>query len=420
MSYSQKLINQIQSGELENINELLKQAVENDVDEDVYLLADSLFQLGFLQETKTVLHQLQLRHPEDDEIKVNLAEIAIEEGQDLQAIELLDQIGLTSSAYIQSLLVAADYYQTQGLPEVSESKLLEAKKIMPEEPIIHLALGELYYSMGKYTQATRWYSRLLEQGYHDMGGVSIKARLGSAYSASGAFEEATPYLNEATQDDEDIDTLFNLGLTYFQQEEFTRAIESFRRVLSLDHGYTSVYPYLVEALLAEHRLDEAAQVIERGLTLDQTNHYLYLVGAKVAIKQDQFTQARDYFQQAYQINPNSETTILEYANFLMYRQDYVGAVAILEEALSNFDTDPQIYWLLGNAYNELEQFEQAREAFSQAYDFFAETDEFLLDYATFLQEDGQRERLREVVVRYLDIHPHNPEMTQLLHRLDDI
>lgn len=53
----------------------------------------------------------------------------------------------------------ADLYQMQGLFEVSEQKLLKAQAILPDEPVIDFALGELYFTQGAYGKAVRQFKK---------------------------------------------------------------------------------------------------------------------------------------------------------------------------------------------------------------------------------------------------------------------
>src|SRR5699024_11877433 len=75
-------------------------------------------------------------------------------------IELLTSISEDDPAYLQALLQLADLYQSEGLFEVAESKLLEAKNIQPDEPIIDFALGEFFFSTGEYQRAIIHYEKL--------------------------------------------------------------------------------------------------------------------------------------------------------------------------------------------------------------------------------------------------------------------
>lgn len=418
MSYAMDVIEAIQSQNLSEIEMLLEQSIKEDDEDTLYMLADSLYQLGFLNETKTVLNHLLKVNPLDDEIRIYLAEIAIEEGQDLEAIDWLNEIDDSSPAYVQSLLVAADYYQTQQLPEVSEAKLLEAKKLLPSEPIILFGLAELYYSMAQYNQAIHHYEACLRLDIEELAGIQIKARIGTAYSASGDFEQAVPYLEEAVKEKDDIDTLFALGMTFYQMEEYSRAIECFNQVKTIDLTYSSVYPYLATALEEELRLDEAAEVVKEGVTQDESNVSLFIIGAKIEMKRQELTQAREYFEQAYDLNPISETTLIEYANFLIYMDDYSEAIDLVSEALKEDQVDPQLYWVLATAYNHDEDYNQARSYYEQAYDYLKDNRYFLKDYALFLQEEGANDQLLTIIKDYLIVNPNDIEFKEMLVRLE--
>lgn len=418
MSYSMKVIEAIQSEELNEIETLIEQALKHDSSDDIYLLADSLYQLGFLEETKTVLNHLLDLFPTDDELRINLAEIAIEEGKDLVAIDYLDAISEDSPAYVQSLLVLADYYQTQQLPEVSVSKLKEAKRLMPDEPIILFGLAELYYYLAEYHQAIHNYEECLRLGVNEMVGINIQARIGTAHSGAGDFEQAAHFLEEALKEKEDIDTLFNLGFTYYQLEEYGRAVECFKHVQSLDHTYTSIYPYLALALEEELREDEAIEVVEEGIRLDNTNTRLYLIGAKLQMKRGQVEEAEQLYNKAYELNPNSESTLIEMSNFFIEKGEYERAIELISTAMDDEQVDPQFYWILANAHNELEEFDEARQFFDKAYEHFEDNRYFLTDYITFLQEERRLDQLRAVIERYLEIDPSDDEMRELLLNLD--
>ena len=65
--------------------------------------------------------------------------------------------------YPEALLLLADLFQMEGLYEVSEQKLLEAKKLLPNEGVIDFALGELYSEEGKFIEAIRCYEIVLNR-----------------------------------------------------------------------------------------------------------------------------------------------------------------------------------------------------------------------------------------------------------------
>lgn len=415
MSYSQNMINALQDEKLSEAEEFLVQALEHDSLDELYQLGDSLYQLGFLEETKRVLHHLLNKTGEDDEIKVNLAEIAIEEGNELEAIDWLQSVDKKSPVYPQALLVSADYYQVLDLPEVSEQKLLEAQSILKNEPVIMFALAELHFTMGKYAQAIREYEQLLTDGEESMAGIQLVTRLGSAYSALGDWENAIDYLKEAVEVDDTVDTLFQLGFTYFQIKEYQRSNECFYKVKEMDHSYTSVYPYLAKGLDEENQLEKAATVVGEGLLQDKTNYQLYLIGADVELKRENEDKAEEYYKLALELDPENETISLQYTNFLLHQERYEETVEWIQQALTELDADPQLYWNLAIAQNELEEFHAAGRAYEKAYPYFDTNVEFLKQYFFFLREEGQLEKSKEVGFKYLSFRSDDMEIQEILN-----
>ncbi|MDZ7835819.1 MAG: hypothetical protein U5K84_11355 [Alkalibacterium sp.] len=80
MSYSKEMIEAIQNEELDRANAFLEKALAEDSEEDLYALIETLYDLGFLAETKQVVTHLLTEFPDEDGLKITMAEIAIEQG----------------------------------------------------------------------------------------------------------------------------------------------------------------------------------------------------------------------------------------------------------------------------------------------------------------------------------------------------
>src|SRR5699024_9006653 len=115
-------------------------------EEEKYTIAEVYMQWGFLKEATAILTELLRMYPDENDIKVMLADIYIELEEDEKAIDLLNDVDEADPAYIQTLIQLADLYEAQSLFEVAEQKLLTAKQLEPNELIIDFALGELFFS----------------------------------------------------------------------------------------------------------------------------------------------------------------------------------------------------------------------------------------------------------------------------------
>ena len=122
-NYAQKMLDALSSGQLDQAQHLFAQSLRNDDDDLIYSLAEELYALGFLNQSRRAYKKLLEKYPEEDEIRAALADIAIEDGEIDEAQNYLAQVQPNSSSYLRSLLVKADIYQTEGLNAVSYTHL---------------------------------------------------------------------------------------------------------------------------------------------------------------------------------------------------------------------------------------------------------------------------------------------------------
>ena len=72
---------------------------------------------------------------------------------------------------------------------------------------------------------------------------------------------------------------------------------------------------------------------------------------------------------------------------------------------------------LAKAYNELEDYDKAGLAFEQAYLTLADNLSFLEDYSDFLREEGNQEKLAELVAKALMLDASHPYFNELRDHL---
>ncbi len=77
------------------------------------------------------------------------------------------------------------------------------------------------------------------------------------------------------------------GITAYQLNEMTVAIEQLEALKALDPSFTSLYPYLAKAYEAEQRLEEAMESLEQGMKHDEFNEQLALQAGKLSFKRQQ-------------------------------------------------------------------------------------------------------------------------------------
>lgn len=417
MSYSEKVIELIQTGNLDEVDETIQLALMHDDDDTIYLLGNSLYQLGFLEETRLVYNHLIDLNPLDDDLKIYLAEIEIEEGNDIDALEILHSINESSPAYPQALLVEADYYMLNDLPEVSLQKLDEANELVPNEPIILFALAEVYYTISDFQQAIYYYKDLLETGHEEIAGTLMSGRLGDAYLMIGDYKQSIVYLKEAIEYKDDAESYFQLGFAYMGQEDYEQAIDALNRAKVLDSTLIGIYVLLSNAYEQIQELEKALDILKEAIIVNEMDTDLYIAAGEIATKNQDYQEAKSYYQKALELEPDNDRVVLKYANYLSFVDEYEELIELFERSAGNIQEDPDASWLLATAHNMIDEYDKAREFFTLAYPYFSKDLTFLKEYAIFLREDGQRDKMKEILEDYLKLNPQADN--EILSLLDD-
>lgn len=414
-----KIITLLENGQHDLALKKYEAILRNGSNDERLVLGEELFRYGFLEEAKKLYERLLESYPEEGEILVSLAEIFIEQGEEDEAIQTLSKINEDDPSYPESLLLQADLYQMEGLFEVSEQKLLQAKSSLPNEVIIDFALGELYLEQGRFIEAIRSYEKVLPIET-EIAGVNVHQRLGDAYSAGGAFEEALPHYEKALEDSLEINTLFHYAFTAYQAGMNKTAIEKFTELKELDHEYHSLYFYLAKAYEKEEDLENSFQAVQEGLRYDEYNKELFFLGGKIALKLGNEEEAEKLLRQALALDPEFIEAGLTINKLFLHQERYEDVIEIIEIFKSNEIEEPGLIWDEAVALQHLEEYSESLNKYQLAYNFLKNDLDFLNDYGYFLMEEGKREEAAEIFTILLKKDPSNQEYEEILHRLTDL
>lgn len=401
-----------QSLALEKYSHVLK----NEKADIQFELGERLFQLGFLEEAKALFEALLSKFPEEGEILVFLAEIHLELDNEEQALILLERISETDPSFPQSLLLLADLYQMQGLFEVSEQKILKAKRLLPNEKIIDFALGELYAEQGKLSDAVEAYQTVLfEQS--EIAGVNLNQRLAEVLSVSGQFEDALPYYDKALEEKLEINTLFGYAFTSYQAGYYQTAIEKFNELKELDPEYHSLYLYLAKAYEHEGELDQSFEAIKQGMKQDEFNKDLFFYGGKIALKLGKEDEAEKLLRESLVLDPGFTEAALTLNKLFLQNERYEDVLDLVDYIETLDEEEPQLLWDAAIAFHKTENYLQALNKYERAYTFFKDNMDFQLDFGYFLIEEGKTKEAAEIFSKLLQSDPSNEEYLSILERL---
>lgn len=419
MTYSEKMLDQIKQGDLTGAKQSFRQALEQDSDDMLFSLAEELYGLGFLRQARRIYLRLLERYPDEDELRTNLATIAIDEGHNDEALSYLAQVKPSSPAHLEALLVAADLYQTEEEFEITEEKLKEAYQIAPDEPAVQFALGEFYFLVGRFDDAIDYYFQLIKNGYIDFAKVDIAGRLGMAYAQSGQFKQALGYLKQVKPEYQTSDIRFQTGLTQLHLGQVDEAIKTLEALVKDDDQYTSAYAALATAFSKQRNYTQALKAIQQALAVDQYNEQLFAQAAEIVSHLGNQQLMEKYLKKAHELDPDNMTIILQYSNFLLHQHNDQANIKLLAPLIKEDETDPQVYWNLARSYQRTDQLDLAAKYYEAAAHTYSENPTFLRELINFDREIGKREELVEELHHYLRLVPTDTEMQDLLDQYEE-
>lgn len=421
-TFAERMLDELSGGQLEDAKKSFASSLRYDDDDTVYSLAEELYGLGFSSQAKRAYQKLLEKYPDEDQLRTALADIAIDEDKTDEAIAYLAEISPESNAYIESLLVLADLYQSEGLNEAAEAKLREAYDLAPEESIIKFALAEFYFATGQYNTAIPFYRELLQAGERRFSGLDIASRIGVAYALVGNFKNALGYLEQIKTTDLTPDVRFQLGMTYAADPETAdKAIDALEELQEIDPSYAGLYEPLGQLYEDTNDQEQALITYQAGIAVDAFNTALYQRAAAVAQIQGEDEEADRIYREALENNPEDLTLTIGYSNLLVAMGDHVGNINLLNAFLGEDDseTDPQLYWNLAQSYTALEDFEMATKYWNAALPFFLDNINFLKPAYYYFREEGETALAEEALFNYTQLAPNDYEMAELYDQLKE-
>lgn len=417
MSYSEQLLDAIERQDFSQEKILLKKALDSDEPEILASLAENLVGLGFTDLAKEVYRSLIARFPKEDLFKIYLAEILLNDGKDEDALTLLYGVKPDSAAYLDSLLVQADYYQSNGLLETAYKKLLEAAKISPDEDVVKFGLAELDYLSGRYEQALSRYQDLLKR-HKTFSEVNLNDRLFQTLAKLGRYEEASRVISPNGNEILDIDSKYQAALVMLAVHKDEQAIKYLNEVIDQSPDYVNAYRLLVDAYEQQHNNEQELRSAQAGIAYNELDPVLYKKGAQAALRMNDFKTAEELLQKGIKFLPENIALRIQLSNLYVKENKDEENIALFKQ-LDDEDLEPQVHWNLAISYQNLDQSAKAKSEFLLAYPEFKDNSAFLKQMIRFFNtEPNAKEIVKELLEKYLKLEPEDTEMQEMYDNLN--
>lgn len=414
MSKADEVIETIDDGDFSDVDNLIHESLREDDDQTQFSLAETLMSRGLSVQAKTIYDHLMINYPNEGQILSRLAEIAVSDGNSDQALDYISQITPYSPAYAENLLVSADIYQSQGLYEVSEQKLLTGIREYPDEEVFKFALAEVYFDENKFSKALTYYDMLLDMDIKNYSGISIVLRKASSLAGDGQYEEAISEYEKLNALELNEDAQFQLGFLYNQVKNYNKSITILETLLESNRDYPTAYPVLAEDYLNIKKNSDAFKYAQLGLNLNELDDRLYQIAFDAGLAEDS-SEAIKIIETGIKKVENPLPLIIKLSDYYLTKGQFKANLDLLAD--KDVSNNPKLTWNLAKSQFETDDIEAAQENILLVLDDFKDNLDYLTDLIEILRSTGNNDVLKPALALYLKQDPDNESMQSLWDQL---
>lgn len=408
-----KLIDDINLQKLDNLDSRVNDALTSNNDDALFILGETLYNFGLTPQGLEVFRTLYHKYPDESELLIYFIEGLMSENQTDEALEYLSQVAIST----EKLMLEADLYQQINMTEVAIDKLIEARELEPNDPIIHFALAEMLYFDGQYLRATREYEVVLDTGEYEVNGINLFARMADCALQSGNYSDAINLYDEINEDEMTSEDFFKKAIAYEKNDITHEAIKITKNLLSKDPDFIQGYFYLQSLYENEKNYPDAIETGKEGLRLNQFYKELMVSTGSLEIEHGDANEGVELLKQALEVDNAYHEPLLILSDLFRNEEDYEAIIALLSY-VDEDDLDPVFMFHLAHAFGQEERDKEAQHFFELAYPTMKTQSAFLSDYYYYLIEIGYKEKAKTILQQLIEMDPSNETWQEEANRLD--
>lgn len=215
-------------------------------------------------------------------------------------------------------------------------------------------------------------------------------------------EEALSFEEEKTAD-----TYFEMGVLQYDAEDYTNAIQNFKKAIALSPGWAMPYDYLSGCYLMLGKLDEAEATARKALEVAPEELLAYLKGelATVLEAKGQTAEAQALYQESAELDGEDPRFLYELGQMYFQEKDFAKAAEIFREIVKK-EPDFQVAWLaLGITLRDDKKFDEAQVAFEKLLALNPNSTRYLYEAGANYSYKGELATAQELFEKLIEIDP---------------
>jgi tetratricopeptide (TPR) repeat protein len=245
-----------------------------------------------------------------------------------------------------------------------------AARYRPNSPSVQIDLAIAYFGVGQYDKALDSSRQALvfepdNAGAHQM--------LGKTYFMLGDLTKSIGELQTAARlAPKDVDVIYTLGIAYLRNRQAADAKQLYNSMIKQFGDQPQLHVIIGRAYRQSGLLPEATEEFKRAIALDPhfpRAHYYLGISYLLDEGQKKIGEAAEEFKIEMAANPDEFFANYYLGVVYVYQRKWDLAITSLQKASTIEPNNPDPYFQLGQAYQELNRHEQAVEVLKKAIVF---------------------------------------------------
>jgi TolA-binding protein len=261
--------------------------------------------------------------------------------------------------------------QNEERAEATALNYIELEKNNPRVQQMNFHLGEYYYRLQNFADATKYYEDAGIANLSNREIADMKFHQGYSYFTLQKFNQAKPLFNSIRQIKDDpnyIDANYYYGFLAFRDRNYVDALESFK-IVEDEKAYASVVPYYIAQIYyIQGKKDEAIAYAEKKIKGGNAQYYdreMKLMLGHGYFERKEFDKGLPYLEEYVQKSDKVTRENLYELSYSYYiAGQYKKAIDGFKQLSGKDDSLSQhAMYLLGDSYLKVGEKPNARNAF---------------------------------------------------------
>lgn len=365
-----------------------------------------LLKMGEHEKAAAWLRQALTDHPEENNNRIFLASLYIQQDKLAEAIKLYYQVLERDPDNESVHLRLGLLYSHQEEFDKAENIFRQLLSKNSNSYFAHLSLARLLKQREKSEESIKEYEKALLLNWSK----ELAYEIGNYYSILKKHSEALRIYTAIAENDP-FDEKAGLSRTqaFLEMDKNDEALEELRNIITFSKNPANIELIISKVLLRKNEVQKAKDILERLAeeTADSEPRYML---ALLAYKEENYPAAITHLNL---ISPESadfeDSVYLQIRIFKETKTQDKGIALLRKHIAKKASRRPLFYALLASLYHEKKEDPSAISLLEAAVSLYPDNPQLFFDYALMLDKNGMEEQAMSKMAKVLELQPEHAE-----------